>query len=203
MVCNSASPSGRRRYTRARDSSAEFSSKAGFSVVAPIRVSVPSSTKGRKASCCALLKRCTSSTNSTHWRPAARSARPAATASRMALTPSITADRDSMRLCAAAHSRRARVVLPTPGGPHRIMECSGCASRQRRRGLPGASRWLWPTKSSARAGRSSAARGCAGAGVVNSSLFMGVEWLLRSRVTYLTSVLRALLDAATARSMGA
>ena len=54
---------------------------------------------------------------------------------------------------------------------------------------------------SARAGRSSAARGCAGAGIANSSLFMGLEWLLRSGATYLTSVLRALLDAATTRSM--
>ena len=53
----------------------------------------------------------------------------------------------------------------------------------------------------ARAGRRSAARGCVGAGSANSSLFMGLERLLRSGVTYLTSVLRALLDAATARSM--
>ena len=35
-------------------------SKDGFSVVAPISVTVPSSTAGRSASCWALLKRCIS-----------------------------------------------------------------------------------------------------------------------------------------------
>ena len=42
-----------------------MTSNDGFSVVAPMKVSVPSSTYGRKVSCCALLKRCTSSRNST------------------------------------------------------------------------------------------------------------------------------------------
>ena len=40
-----------------RDRSAEFTSKYGFSVVAPMSVTVPSSTCGSSASCCALLKR--------------------------------------------------------------------------------------------------------------------------------------------------
>ena len=39
------------------ESKAAFISKEGFSVVAPIRIILPLSTKGRKASCCALLKR--------------------------------------------------------------------------------------------------------------------------------------------------
>ena len=43
--------------------SAELISKEGFSVVAPMRMMLPFSTKGRKASCCALLKRWISSTN--------------------------------------------------------------------------------------------------------------------------------------------
>ena len=43
------------------DNNALMTSKEGFSVVAPMNVSVPSSTYGRKVSCCALLKRCTSS----------------------------------------------------------------------------------------------------------------------------------------------
>ena len=46
----------------ARDNSAELTSNDGFSVVAPMKVMRPCSTKGRKASCCALLKRWTSST---------------------------------------------------------------------------------------------------------------------------------------------
>ncbi len=55
--------SGCSTYTAARDSSAELTSKDGFSVVAPMKVNRPDSTCGRKASCWLLLKRCTSSTN--------------------------------------------------------------------------------------------------------------------------------------------
>jgi hypothetical protein len=40
-----------------RESSAAFTSNDGFSVVAPMRTMSPASTRGRKASCCALLKR--------------------------------------------------------------------------------------------------------------------------------------------------
>src|SRR3954452_24670849 len=46
---------------RQRDRSAEFTSKYGFSVVAPTRITVPSSTAGSSVSCCALLKRWISS----------------------------------------------------------------------------------------------------------------------------------------------
>ena len=42
-----------------------FSEKYGFSVVAPISVTVPSSTAGSSTSCCAFDHRCTSSTNRT------------------------------------------------------------------------------------------------------------------------------------------
>ena len=55
----SSAASSRRLSTSTwqRDSSAAFSSKDGFSVVAPTRVSAPLSTCGRNASCCARLKR--------------------------------------------------------------------------------------------------------------------------------------------------
>ena len=56
-------------YTAARESSAEFTSNDGFSVVAPTKVKRPCSTYGRNASCCALLKRCTSSTKRMVARP--------------------------------------------------------------------------------------------------------------------------------------
>ena len=46
-----------------------MSSKDGFSVVAPTRTMVPSSISGRKASCCARLKRWISSTKSSVPRP--------------------------------------------------------------------------------------------------------------------------------------
>jgi hypothetical protein len=56
-------------YTCARESSAPITSKDGFSVVAPMKVRSPDSTCGRNASCCALLKRCTSSTKMMVERP--------------------------------------------------------------------------------------------------------------------------------------
>ena len=46
----------------------------------------------------------------------------------------------------------ARVVLPTPGGPQKIMEAVSSRSICTRSGLPGASRCCWPTNSSRRAG---------------------------------------------------
>ena len=58
----SASSSGLSWKTRLRESSGALTSKKGFSVVAPIRMTVPSSTCGSSASCCALLKRWISST---------------------------------------------------------------------------------------------------------------------------------------------
>ena len=64
-VATSSSVSGSRRQTRIRDRSAELTSKYGFSVVAPMSVTVPSSTCGRRASCWALLKRWISSRNRT------------------------------------------------------------------------------------------------------------------------------------------
>ena len=61
----SASDSARSTTTFARDSSAAFTSNDGFSVVAPTSTTVPASTCGSSASCCALLKRWISSMNST------------------------------------------------------------------------------------------------------------------------------------------
>ena len=49
--------SGLRTKTRDLESNAEVTSNDGFSVVAPTSVMSPDSTRGRKASCCALLNR--------------------------------------------------------------------------------------------------------------------------------------------------
>jgi hypothetical protein len=43
---------------------------------------------------------------------------------------------------------RASVVLPTPGGPHRIIECGLPDANATASGLPGASRCRWPMTSS-------------------------------------------------------
>ena len=61
----------------------------------------------------------------------------------------------------ASAIRRASVVLPTPGGPHRIIECSLPDANATASGLPGASRWRWPATSATDFGRSRSASGCA------------------------------------------
>src|SRR5277367_1664955 len=115
-------------YTRARDSKALLTSKEGFSVVAPMNISVPSSTYGRKVSCCDLLKRCTSSRNSTVSR-VPRSALACSTTARMSLMPARTADSEMNSALAPFAARRANVVLPVPGGLQRIMESGRPHSR--------------------------------------------------------------------------
>ncbi len=95
-------------------------------MVAPTKMIVPRSMCGRKASCCVLLKRCTSSTNST-VRCALRRSATAASASTCAhLRQAGEHGRDGPELGVrvACASSSASVVLPQPGGPHRIIECT-------------------------------------------------------------------------------
>ena len=81
-----------------------------------MNVTRPCSTNGRNASCCALLKRCTSSTNRIVCRPDCASVASArATASRMSLTPDSTAESAMNSALNASAISRASVVLPTPG----------------------------------------------------------------------------------------
>src|SRR5690606_35189431 len=114
----------------------------------------------RKASCCALLKRCTSSTKRMVRRPAWRARVAASTASRMSFTPEVTADRVINSASAWAATSRARVVLPVPGGPHCTMECGLPARMAARSGLSGPSKCAWPTYSSRLRGRMRSASGC-------------------------------------------
>ena len=143
-----------------RDSRGPLTEKYGFSVVAPIRVSSPSSTDGSRASCCARLKRCTSSRNKTVRRPCSpRRALAPATVSLTSFTPAETADRPTNARLVAPAMRRAKVVLPVPGGPQSTAELSRSASMSARRGRPGASRCSCPTISSRLCGRIRAASG--------------------------------------------
>jgi hypothetical protein len=76
--------------------SGAFTSKKGFSVVAPIRVTMPPSTAGRRASCWLLLNRWTSSRKRMVPSPcSASSLRAASMTSRTSLTPAVTAERDT------------------------------------------------------------------------------------------------------------
>ena len=156
---SAASSSRFSTITWQRDSSAPFSAKDGFSVVAPTRVTVPSSTTGRKPSCWARLKRWISSTNSSVPWPLDLRARASSKARLRSATPENTADSAVKRSPAASASSRAMVVLPTPGGPHRISEASEPRSSMRAIAPSGPSRWSWPTTSASTRGRRRSASG--------------------------------------------
>ena len=98
--------------------SAELTSKYGFSVVAPISVTSPSSTAGRSASCCALLNLWISSRKRIvrcPWAPSRSRARPRT--ARTSATVAETADSSSNAAPVRVATIRASVVLPVPGGP--------------------------------------------------------------------------------------
>ena len=158
----SSSPSAFRRNMRERDTRARFTSKKGFSVVAPIRMTVPFSTQGSRASCWLLFQRCTSSTKrmvlrsySSRWRLAS------SMAWRMSATPASTAFSEMKRLFVPLAMTRARVVLPVPGGPEKISDESWSFWMARRSRRPGPTMCSWPTNSSRLRGRMRAARGSA------------------------------------------
>ena len=92
-----------------------MTSNEGFSVVAPIRVTVPSSTAGSRASCWALLNRWISSMNRTVRLPRRRSAFASAMASRSSLTPERTADSGANRAPAGAGEQAGQRGLARPG----------------------------------------------------------------------------------------
>ena len=80
-------------------------------------------------------------------------------AARTSLTPAVTALSSTKRRPAAPLTREAIVVLPVPGGPHRITEAAPDPSMSRRRGDPGATRSACPTSSERSRGRIRTASG--------------------------------------------
>ena len=160
MICSRSSlDRGCSTYTTARDKSAELTSNDGFSVVAPTKVNSPLSTCGKKASCWLLLKRCTSSTNTIVWRPCAAATLAISTASRMSLTPPSTALMETKRASNASAIRRASVVLPVPGGPHRMQLCGIPLSKATRKDCPSPTSCCWPITSASVRGRKRSASG--------------------------------------------
>ena len=108
--------------TLQRDKSAPFTSNDGFSVVAPIKIMLPFSTYGKKASCWALLKRWISSTNSMVLEPNRLPFSASSITCLISFIPLVTAEK-SMKLALVLPAiMRASVVLPTPGGPQNIIE---------------------------------------------------------------------------------
>src|SRR2546423_12632805 len=111
------------------------------------------------ASCWALLKRWISSMNRTVRRPARRGTLASATTLRRSATRAVTADIATMRALVSLARSPARVVLPLPGGPHRMMlgRLPLRVSRRRTSTTPD-----WPTICSSFFGRSRVARGALG-----------------------------------------
>ena len=108
--------SGCSTNTRVRESSAPLISKLGFSVVAPIRVMVPSSDGGRRLSCWALLSRWISSTKRMVCAPPDSSrARASPTISRIRGTPSVTALNGTNTRCGGAGHQVGQRGLAAPG----------------------------------------------------------------------------------------
>ncbi len=79
----------------------------------------------------------------------------------------------------AAAISRARVVLPEPGGPQRIIECGLPEAKATASGLPGPSRWRWPTTASMVCGRKRSASGMAGLATSNRSVADDIRALRR------------------------
>src|SRR6185312_13013852 len=78
---------------------------------------------------------------------------------RRSCTPEKIADSCSKASCVSSASRRATVVLPEPGGPHRIMLCRRPLRSMRVSVPSGPTRWSWPTTSASRFGRNRSASG--------------------------------------------
>ena len=114
-------------------------------MVAPNSTMSPLSTNGRNASCCALLKRWTSSTKSTVRRPVlARSRLAPSITARASLTPESTAEKVTNSASQALASTRASVVLPLPGGPQKTREGSSPRATSCRSTPPCPTRRLLP-----------------------------------------------------------
>ena len=77
----------------------------------------------------------------------------------ISLMPLITAENSMKVACVESAMILASVVLPTPGGPQKIIEPGSSRSIWTRNGLPGPTRCSWPLSSSSVRGRIRSARG--------------------------------------------
>ena len=79
--------------------------------------------------------------------PSPRRSCACSTASRMSFTPPSTALMVMNCASKASAISRAMVVLPVPGGPHRMQQCGWPDSKAMRSGMPAPSRCCWPMTS--------------------------------------------------------
>src|SRR5690606_10898772 len=85
------------------------------------------------------------------------------------------------------------VVLPQPGGPHRISEARRPERTMRPIGPSGASRWFWPTTSASACGRRRSARG-RGAWLSNSPVIAVAAAAGASRIEFHAADLAVALE---------
>ena len=110
-------------YTWHLESKGDITSKEGFSVVAPMRVIIPCSTALSSESCCDLLNLCISSINKMGLGWLKNCCFLAfSMVSLTSLTPECTALNAKKGLFSVFAIIPARVVFPTPGGPHNMNE---------------------------------------------------------------------------------
>src|SRR5215831_20494202 len=112
----------------------------------------------------------------------------------MSLTPASTAAMAMKSALKASAISRARVVLPEPGGPQRIIECGLPDANATASGLPGASSWRCPTTSASVFGRSRSASGVAGFSTANRSLADDIGALRRRELEQIAGKLRIALE---------
>ena len=128
-----------------RESRGRITSNDGFSVVAPISVTMPLSTAPNRESCCDLLNRCISSINRIGDDVLKNRLFCAfSITSLTSFTPLVTALSVKKGTSSLEATIWASVVFPTPGGPHNIKEVMRPESIILRSIAPSPTRWLWP-----------------------------------------------------------
>src|ERR1700739_2388489 len=93
----------------------------------------------------------------------------AAMTSLISFMPESTALKETKSDLVSRAIKRARVVLPQPGGSQKSMEPILSDSICMRSGLPGPRSFSWPTNSSSVRGRMRSASGCSAEGVSGST----------------------------------
>ena len=182
---------GAKRISWQRLSNALLTSNPGFSVVAPMSVTVPSSTAPNSASCCPLLKRWISSIKRIVSLNIAFILRASAKTSLTSLTPLATAESATNAFLVCWRITWARLVFPQPGGPQKIMLGTLSFSRLLRNRLCSPRILFWPKNSSRFLGRNLSASGWS----ISQNLF-----LLCTNVYYLNgSVKLNLLESSASK----
>ena len=109
---------------------------------------LPFSTNGRNASCCALLNLCISSTKSTVRLPICLLFSASFITAFISLIPLVTALKLTKSAFVLSAIIPASVVLPTPGGPQKIIDDTSSFSMMRRNIFPFPRRCSCPTNPS-------------------------------------------------------